>query len=520
MHRHKADLPGLDAQLRIALVNARFLAGLAWRVSPFAITRHVAIGAAVIVFFGGVPASAQPDYETTRSAAEQGDANAQFNLGLMYGTGRGVRQDEAEAVRWFRLAAEQGNASAQVSLGFMYDTGQGVPQDDAEAVRWYRLAADQGHAGAQGNLGLMYSSGRGVPQDDVEAVRWYRLAADQGDAEAQRNLGLMYAEGQGVPQDEAEAVRWFRLAAEQGDALAQTVLGGMYYAGMGVPKDATEAVRWFRLAAEQDYALAQVFLAILAGMGIEGVALDQAEADRWLRLAAEQDYALVQNSDAALPPDLTAFILLLPGIMYDLGQGVPQDDVEAVRWFRLAAEQGDAIAQFTLGLRHADGRGVPQDDVEAVRWYRLAAEQGDAEAQRNLEWMYANGRGVPDTTLHALQLSEGAPEPGFMFSALAGVLPAGDVSLTPAFEPGSTTTYRAEVSQPLLTIRAHTPVSVDTTATGVTADGTALPIVNQSRLNDVNGNGNFLSVTFGDLAMGENRIQIVNCTIVVTRSAP
>ena len=82
--------------------------------------------------------------------------------------------------------------------------------------------------------------------------------------------------------------------------------------------------------------------------------------------------------------------------------------------------------------------------------------------------------------LHALQLSEGAPEPGFMFSALAGVLPAGDVSLTPAFEPGSTTTYRAEVSQPLLTIRAHTRLCpVDTTATGVTADGTALPIVNQ-----------------------------------------
>ena len=199
MHRHKADLPGLDAQLRIALVNARFLAGLAWRVSPFAITRHVAIGAAVIVFFGGVPASAQPDYETTRSAAEQGDANAQFNLGLMYGTGRGVRPDDAEAVRWYRLAADQGHAIAQNSLGVMYSSGRGVAQDDAEAVRWYRLAAEQGNAGAQGNLGLMYGTGRGVPQDDVEAVRWFHLAADQGHAIAQNNLGVMYRDGQGVP---------------------------------------------------------------------------------------------------------------------------------------------------------------------------------------------------------------------------------------------------------------------------------------------------------------------------------
>ncbi len=73
----------------------------------------------------------------------------------------------------------------------MYDNGQGVPEDDAEAVRWYRLAADQGNATAQFNLGVMYDTGRGVPQDDAEAVRWYRLAADQGDADAQFNLGFI-----------------------------------------------------------------------------------------------------------------------------------------------------------------------------------------------------------------------------------------------------------------------------------------------------------------------------------------
>ena len=123
----------------------------------------------------------------------------------MYDTGAGVPQDDTEAVRWFRLAADQGNASAQVNLGVMYDTGAGVPQDDTEAVRWFRLAADQGVASAQYNLGFMYSNGAGVPEDDTEAVRWYRLAADQGHARAQLNLGVSYWNGEGTPQDFVEA---------------------------------------------------------------------------------------------------------------------------------------------------------------------------------------------------------------------------------------------------------------------------------------------------------------------------
>ena len=103
----------------------------------------------------------------------------------------------------------------------MYDTGRGVPEDDREAVRWYRLAADQGHVTAQFNLGVMHATGEGVPQDDREAVCWYRLAADQGDVDAQADLGFMYSTGRGVPQDDREAVRWYRLAAEQGHATAR-----------------------------------------------------------------------------------------------------------------------------------------------------------------------------------------------------------------------------------------------------------------------------------------------------------
>ena len=70
----------------------------------------------------------------------------------------------------------------------MYRDGRGVREDDEEAVRWYRRAAEQGHAPAQTNLGWMYENGRGVRRDRVEAVRWYRLAAEQGNADAQRAL--------------------------------------------------------------------------------------------------------------------------------------------------------------------------------------------------------------------------------------------------------------------------------------------------------------------------------------------
>jgi TPR repeat protein len=76
------------------------------------------------------------------------------------------------------LCAEQGDARAQYNLGLMYAEGEGVPEDDVEAVRWYRLATEQGDAVAQNNLGVMYATGAGVPEDDAESVRWYRLAAE------------------------------------------------------------------------------------------------------------------------------------------------------------------------------------------------------------------------------------------------------------------------------------------------------------------------------------------------------
>ena len=130
------------------------------------------------------------------------------------------RGDYKTAASEFRKLADQGDASAQYNLGVMYYEGEGVPQDYEEAARWYRKAADQGNAKAQHNLGWMYTNGQGVPLDYEEAVRWYRKAADQGDVRAQSNLGLMYAGGRGVPQDYVKAYMWFILASVDGNEVA------------------------------------------------------------------------------------------------------------------------------------------------------------------------------------------------------------------------------------------------------------------------------------------------------------
>ena len=140
--------------------------------------------------FSENPAVVDPLLDAVRRAAEQGDVDAQYNLGVGYAFGQGVPEDDAEAVRWFRLAAEQGNAGAQLNLGVLYARGEGLLKDPAEAVRWYRLAAEQGEAMAQANLGVLYARGDGVLKDFVLAHMWLNIASANGDDEAGDNRDL------------------------------------------------------------------------------------------------------------------------------------------------------------------------------------------------------------------------------------------------------------------------------------------------------------------------------------------
>ena len=166
------------------------------------------------------------ELETIKKAAEQGQAGAQFSLGVMYDQGYGVTEDDAEALRWYRLAAEQGYAGAQYILGLMYAQGEGVPEDDAEAVRWYQMAAEQGFVPKLNTISVSCMPRvMGCQRMMLKPCAGIQMAAEQGYAGAQYNLGLMYAQGEGVPEDDAEAVRWYQMAAEQGQAGAQFNLG-------------------------------------------------------------------------------------------------------------------------------------------------------------------------------------------------------------------------------------------------------------------------------------------------------
>ena len=123
-------------------------------------------------------------FEANQARAEQGDAGAQFGLGLKYGNG--ATQDSPQAAGWYRKAAEQGHALAQYNLGLMYASGQGVPRDDAESLLWIRKAAEGGDPAAQHLLGgrchrASFRERQGDASEcRIEAYKWLFLASAQG----------------------------------------------------------------------------------------------------------------------------------------------------------------------------------------------------------------------------------------------------------------------------------------------------------------------------------------------------
>ena len=203
-----------------------------------------------------------------------------------------------------------------------------------------------------------------------------KKAAEQGDVEAQLKLGTMYAQGEGVPEDDTKAVYWFHQAAEQGFVKAQLYLGIMYDNGLGVAEDVTKAVHWYRLAAEQGNAEAQFELGYRetprhsSNSGRRrGTVTCMTKATGCLKTRPRPCAGI------AWPPSReTCEAQFELGYRYNRGEGVTEDDAEALRWYRLAAEQGSARAQFSLGVMYDCGEGVTIDDAEALRWYPFGSQ--------------------------------------------------------------------------------------------------------------------------------------------------
>ena len=124
--------------------------------------------------------------ENTQAKADNGDADAQFSLGLKFASGGPAVLDYTKAAHWYLMAANQQHAMAQFNLGLMFADGQGVAPDDAKSLMWMRMAALQGDAGAQHHLGTKHrrDSFEGTAKDalesNLEAYKWFHLAAAQG----------------------------------------------------------------------------------------------------------------------------------------------------------------------------------------------------------------------------------------------------------------------------------------------------------------------------------------------------
>jgi len=486
---------------------------------------------------GAVDAYSREDYKTAYKLmlplAEQGVAKAQYNLGLMYGKGKGIVKDDSKAIKWWKLAADQGDGKAQTNLGWMYEKGRGVNQDDQEAIKWYQLASDQGVAKAQEKLNVLLnktkenlqentasssdspseivadniplkgdafagaryneetfteafaSSSDSLPEivadniplkgdafvgaryseetltrapdyindsdrfhaainslDKKEFATAHQLffdLAEKGVAEAQINLGMMFEDGQGVSQDFNEAIRWYRLAADQGLTKAQEKLNFLlksksqgnlqsssidsksnyvnvtsdeirddssvsrrFHTALSAfnKKEFDTAYQLFFELADKGIAEAQINLGMMFENG-QGVPQDYGKAVRWYRHAADQGLIKAQYN---------------LGLMYAYGKGVDKDPIEAIKWYRLAVDQGLIQAQTALGLMYKKGDGVTQDFKEAAKLYQLAAEQGDPDAQYQLGLMYSNGEGISQDYKEAAKWFQLAVEQGNMLA--------------------------------------------------------------------------------------------------------
>ena len=160
------------------------------------------------------------------------------------------------------------------------------------------------------------------------------------------------------------AMKLLKPLAEEGNPVAQETVGRMVERGKTVKPDFHEALEWYQKAADQGDALAQAHVGRIYRTGFFNGRADFGNALRYYRMAAEKNVA---ESQLGL------------GSMYKAGEGVPENEAEAVMWFRKAAEQGNAAAQMNLASMYRYGKGVPKDIKEAQRLLKLAAAGTDPE---------------------------------------------------------------------------------------------------------------------------------------------
>lgn len=192
----------------------------------------------VIVFFGihtVAKASDEDIFKTKLITADQGDAEAQSAVAVMYLTGKGTAKDVDKAFIYFQKSAEQGDAEGQAGLGYLYSRGIGTAKDYEKAFTNLSLAAEQGNSKGLTLLGMMYYYGDGKSKDTKKSFEYFSKAADANDPYGQLMIGESYLTGSGVSSNFDKAFENFSKSARQGNPEAQYYLAlsyfGEYYGG-------------------------------------------------------------------------------------------------------------------------------------------------------------------------------------------------------------------------------------------------------------------------------------------------
>ena len=350
--------------------------------------------------------------ELLRQSAELGNSDAMLELAYIYQRGHAIERDESKAIEWLRMAAETGKSIAMLSLAKAFSEGQDPAFDEEERMQWVRKglksleeAAGEGDCEAMRILGMVYHPAKvvdwglltgsetwfsmpllqgrlpGLDKDEKTSAEWYLKAAvgyekrtEAGDSEAMFWLGKMYAYGLGVEKDVTRELYWYQKAAEAGHREGMVEFGWACHR----TQDFENAFTWFTKAAEQGEPEAMMSLGWLYSKG-QGVPKDQLEAVKLWRQAADRGHTIA---------------MLSLGAAYANGDGVVQDYPQAFTWYKKGAEAGDATCMFSLGLMYIAGRGVASDPNEAVKWWTKGAEKEHDGCMANLGWIYLNGGGV------------------------------------------------------------------------------------------------------------------------------
>ena len=258
---------------------------------------------------------AQRNFEASLKRADKGDAASQLIVGLNYLHGSSsVEKDQVKGFIYLKLAADYGNCDAQYYLGLCYQDGTGCDIDYSLAFKYYTMAAQQGHAFAYCRIGELYGYGRGVEPSNVKAAYFYQKAADLDHPLSQVIIGICYWQGDGVAKNPLKAFSYFEKAAEQDHPHGHFYLAMCYEQGIGVKQDLE--------LAQGHYIQAQELGFDLDPMILERV---QNELDDNQGLADSQDLGHSTAHNVGLSNDHSLGTIQGKGDGYSLSPSLSQD---------------------------------------------------------------------------------------------------------------------------------------------------------------------------------------------------